>query len=167
MRSRKKLTILALFLFLTLTASVAAQRFLPAGWSAAVGSSCESNIALLDAAHAKAGEDGLIIAIARLGNGERNRNLNRRRLYNLQTYLEKFRKRPAETIITAEGERVVGSGRVDVYVGGKLVVTLDLRRGQDLHVGSCDATSKLDTLFYDSRNRSGRGVYIPPHGKRQ
>jgi hypothetical protein len=162
MRSCKGPLILASLLWLAETSGVASQGTHPSRTQTSLNSYCESNIANLDAAHAEASEDGLIIAVARLGNGERNRVLNHRRLYNLRTYLEKFRKRTRETIVTAEGERVEGPGRVEVYVKGKLLITLELRRGQDLHVGSCDATSKLDMLFYDSRNRSGRGVYIPP-----
>jgi hypothetical protein len=48
---------------------------------------CESDIAILDAASGQAGENGLIIVIAMLGDGERDRNWNRRRLYNVRTCL--------------------------------------------------------------------------------
>lgn len=167
MRLRKEQSTLVSLSLLIMTLNVAGQSARSPRPPEPVSSFCESNIALLDAAHAEAGEDGLIIAIARLGSGERNRVLNHRRLYNLRTYLEKFRKRKGETIITAEGQRIKDSGRIEVYVGGKLQVILELNRGQDLHVGSCNASSKLDTLFYDSRNPSGRGVYIPPHSSNQ
>lgn len=125
---------------------------------------CEANIANLDLAHSEAGESGLIIAVARLGDGERRRMLNHRRLHNLRTYLERFHKRARATIVTAEGERVTGSGRVEVYVGGRLFYVFDIDRGEDLHAGSCSATSKSDTLFYDSRTRTGRGEYTPASG---
>jgi hypothetical protein len=163
MRTYKAQAVLASLLWLTAAAGASAQGARPEARSEGVGSNCESNIAYLDAAHSEAGDDGLVIAVARLGDGERGRALNQRRLHNLRTYLEKFRKRAGETIVTAEGERVKGLGRVEVYVGGKLAVTLEPGRGQDLHAGSCSASSRQDTLFYDSRNPSGRGVYIPPN----
>lgn len=162
---RKRRAALAALLLLAAAVGVRAQAR-PGQPPAAGGDFCESNIAYLDAAHSAAGEDGLIIAIARLGNGERNTTLNRRRLYNLRTYLEKFRRRDGKTIITAEGERVRGPGRVEIYVGGKLGAEIELRRGEDLHVGSCDASSSLDRLFYDSRTPTGRGAYIPSGPRR-
>lgn len=98
---------------------------------------CEFNIATLDAAHGKSGKDGLVIAIARLGDGEQGQELNRRRLHNVRTYLTTFDGRPPETIITAEGERVNGYGRVELYVGGKLFYVLKTRPKADFPVGSC------------------------------
>jgi hypothetical protein len=99
---------------------------------------CESDISYLDAASGRAGDDGLIIVIARLGDGERNREVNRRRLYNVFTYLTEWdgRRKP-ESIVTAEGERVSGYGRIELYVGGKLFHTLLVHRNGDLIVGSC------------------------------
>ena len=126
-----------------------------------IGNSCESNIARLDTVDSEAGEDRLIIVIARLGNGERSRSFNHRRLHNLRTYLRVVRGRAAESIVTAEGARARGRGRLEIYVGGRLIDVLGVGRGEDLSVGSCAATSPSDRLFYDSRNRNGRGAYIP------
>ena len=98
---------------------------------------CEFHIATLNAASNQAGKDGLVIAIARLGNGERRQDLNRRRLHNLRTYLVEFNGRSPQTIITAEGERVSGYGRVELYVGGKLFYVLMIRPNADLAVGAC------------------------------
>lgn len=166
MRLTKEQLIPALLLLAVATTAIASGRPLPPRPPAPPANSCESNIALLDVVHAEAGAQGSIIAVARLGKGERSRSLNHRRLYNLRTYLEKFNKRPRETIVVAEGERVNSRGRIEVYVAGKLQVIFEFGRGEDLHVGSCDASSRLDILFYDSRNRSGRGVYVPPHVNR-
>src|SRR4030095_4525313 len=66
---------------------------------------CESNSSTLSStsqAAQAAGPDGLIIAIARLGNGEHRRGLNLRRLHNVRIFLTDFAKRPVETVITAE-----------------------------------------------------------------
>jgi uncharacterized protein YceK len=99
---------------------------------------CESDIAILDAASREAGENGLVIVIARLGDGERDRNWNRRRLYNVRTYLTEWDgRRDPKTVITAEGDRVSGYGRIELYVGGKLFHVLLVRRNADLIVGSC------------------------------
>ena len=98
---------------------------------------CEFHIATLDAAHDQAGKDGLVIAIARLGDGEQRQELNRRRLHNVRTYLVEFDHRSPETIITAESERATGYGRVELYVGGKLFYVLMIRRNADLAVGAC------------------------------
>lgn len=54
---------------------------------------CEFHVATLDAAHDQAGADGLVIVIARLGNGEERQDLNRRKLHNVRTYLVEFEHR--------------------------------------------------------------------------
>jgi len=100
---------------------------------------CEENIALLSISHEAAGKEGFIIAIARLGSGEQGRELNRRRLHNLRVYLTEFDwHRAPKTVITAEGERVKGFGRVELYVAGKLVGVMGIKRNRDLLVGSCE-----------------------------
>ncbi|HEX6731231.1 MAG TPA: hypothetical protein VF074_14500, partial [Pyrinomonadaceae bacterium] len=81
---------------------------------------CEFNIAVLTGAHRMAGDAGLVIMIARLGKGETKRELNRRRLHNARTFLIEFGQRAPQTIVTAEGERVNGYGRVELYAVGKL-----------------------------------------------
>lgn len=126
-------------------------------------SSCETNITILSAAHQAAGKDGLLIAIARLGDGERNRELNRRRLHNARTHISEFANaRPPETIVTAEGERVSGLGRVELYAGGKLFYSLLVPRDGDLLVGSCyyEIDSKLD------KDRQ-KNLYPWRHGKQK
>lgn len=101
-------------------------------------SNCEENISILGAATQAVDKDGLLIVIARLGDGEQNRELNRRRLHNVRTYLSEYvHARASETIITAEGERVNGYGRIELYVAGKLFHVLTIPRNGDLLVGSC------------------------------
>jgi hypothetical protein len=99
--------------------------------------SCEHDVATLTAAGRTAGEAGLVIVIARLGEGERGRELNRRRLHNARTLLEDYGERAPDTIITAEGERVAGHGRLELYVAGKLFEVIALRRNADLLIGAC------------------------------
>jgi hypothetical protein len=110
-------------------------------------------------------DDRKIILVARLGNGERSRELNRRRLYNVQTFLLRETKRQllynvrsfpskhknisAESIVATEGEKVSGYGRVEIYVGGKLLTTLTVLKNEDLMVDCCEG----DTDFYPGKDR--------------
>lgn len=99
---------------------------------------CEFHIATLGAAHHRAGNGGLIVFIARLGDGESRTNLNRRRLHNARTHLTDYSwQRDPKTIVIAEGERVRGYGRIEIYVGGKLFDTLMVARNMDFLVGAC------------------------------
>ena len=122
---------------------------------------CEMNIHLLDNAHHLAGDDTIIIAVARLGTGERNPELNRRRLHNVKAYLTSFGwKRKVDTVVTAEGERVNGYGRIELYVRGGHWATLAVRRNQDLIVGLCEPDymrGREETMtFYPFRDRKKR-----------
>ena len=119
---------------------------------------CEMNDHYLDTAHQMAGDNSIIIAVAHLGNGERNPELNRRRLHNVRAYLTSFAwKRPADTVITAEGERVKGYGRVDIYVRGELWAPLAVKRNGDLLVGLCEPDymrgREETNTFYPWRDR--------------
>jgi len=141
-RSRVTHVALAASLLLTIMAFTAAQDVSRRAGSVplkmeAKPTNCEFHIATLDAAHDQAGADGLIIVIARLGDSEQRPELNRRRLHNVRTYLMEFKHRSPTTIVTAEGERVNGYGRVELYVGGKLFYILMIRANADFAVGSC------------------------------
>jgi hypothetical protein len=100
-------------------------------------SNCEFNISVLTGAHRVAGEDGLVIMIARLGKGEVSRDLGRRRLHNARTFLTEFGNRHPQMIVTAEGDRVDGYGRVELYASGKLFHVLLMSPNADLPVGAC------------------------------
>ena len=65
------------------------------------------------------------IVVARLGTGERNRNLNRARL----EYVEDYLKRKNVKYLMTEGPRVQGLGRFEVYVGGRLAISIPVKRG--------------------------------------
>ncbi len=126
---------------------------------------CELNVLRLHDANAAAGKDDLIIVIARLGKGDRSREVNRRRLHNVKTYLVEFLGRPPKTIVLAEGERKNGLGSIDLYVRGKLADTLELGAGEDLLVGSCDNTSPGDAHFFNSSKRDTRPKQAKPRNK--
>lgn len=144
----------------------------------ATPSNCEENISILGAATQAVDKDSLLIVIARLGDGEQNRELNRRRLYNVRTYLSEYvHARAPETIITAEGARVNGYGRIELYVGGKLFHVLTIPRNGDLIVGSCyyeidipaDKERQKNLYPYLDRNprRYGSSLSRPHHKQRQ
>lgn len=118
---------------------------------------CETHIAILDIADQDAGRGGLIIMIARLGDGERSRELNQHRLHSARAYLTEYRAvRSPDTIVIAEGERVTGYGRIELYIGGKLHTLFAIRRNADLSVGSCEP-QELD----DPRQRELRKKLYP------
>jgi hypothetical protein len=124
---------------------------------------CERHILILEDAHHAASKDGLIILIARLGNGENRQDLNHRRLHNARFYLTQYLNlRAPETIVTAEGERVKGYGRIEIYISGKLHDALALKRNADLIVGSCEP-EELD----DARQRQLRLKLYPWRDRNQ
>jgi len=71
---------------------------------------------------------GVLIVVARLGDSENSRELNRRRLYNVREYLRERGRLAADRIVVAEGERVRGYGRLEYYLGGRLFEQLLFRR---------------------------------------
>lgn len=111
---------------------------------------CESNKAYWDYIAIESKGDSLIL-IARPGDGENARRLNRRRLHNIYTYLTYIRKIPKERIVIAEGERVTGRGRVEVYLQGKLQIVFTVGRNADLRGGACEEA--LSTLYYPMKRR--------------
>jgi hypothetical protein len=131
----------------------------------AILGTCEDNVSYLSNAHHLAGSDGTIIAIARLGDGETNRDRNRRRLHNLRVYLTEFGwHRQPSTVITAEGESIKGYGRVELYVRGVLFAILQVRRNQDLLVGSCEPDDirpvKAERNLYPYLDQKSRKPHI-------
>jgi hypothetical protein len=90
---------------------------------------CESFAALVDNALVEWQEmQGThFIIIARPGAGARAGNLSRIRLGEVESYL-KQRVDGRENYVTAEGSRVSGPGRIQVYVGGSLRVSIPVRK---------------------------------------
>ena len=71
-------------------------------------------------------KDSYLIVIARLGTGEHSNRLNRYRLEGVEEYMK--RKLPDVKYVLAEGKRVKGLGRVELYVGGKLLRTMPIKK---------------------------------------
>jgi hypothetical protein len=127
---------------------------------------CADRTAAIDGTSYQTPADGLIIVIARLGDGETKANLNQRRLHNVRAYWTEFvpaqSRRKRETIILAEGEKVGGYGRLEFYVAGKLVLAISLLRNDDLHIGECyppDDSYIRNNRFYPCEVKSNKIFY--------
>jgi hypothetical protein len=94
------------------------------------GSDNESAKAILDLIAQDAGADKLIIIVAHNGDRE-SPNINWRRLKTAGQYFENTRGIPKSRLVTAAGTRVHGSGRLDIYLDGKLSVVFTFRRNRD------------------------------------
>src|ERR1700754_1678003 len=69
-------------------------------------------------------KDTRLILIARLGTGERNKKLNRARL----SYVEDYLKTRNVNYLLAEGDRIKGLDRLEVYVGGHLIMSIPIQK---------------------------------------
>lgn len=130
---------------------------------------CENHIAVLEAANHDAGKDGLIILMGRLGSGDNRHDLNRHRLHSARAYLTDYLNvRSPNTIIIAEGERVQGYGRIDIYVGGKLYHVFAIKPNADLAVGSCEPAELDDARQRDLRKKLYPWLYPkqPPQARK-
>jgi hypothetical protein len=66
-----------------------------------------------------------LILIARLGTGEKDHRLNRARL----AYVEDYLKSHKVQYVLAEGTKVKGLGRLEVYVSGRLAMSIPIIKG--------------------------------------
>jgi hypothetical protein len=99
---------------------------------------CEEAKALLDLTRNDVGNEGVIVLVARLGDREVSRRLNRQRLFNVWSYLHHAGGFPANRLVKAEGDRVRGFGRMELYAKGRLMLILPAKRQGDIvGVRSC------------------------------
>jgi hypothetical protein len=128
---------------------------------------CESRSAAMDGITQKTSTNEAVIVIARLGVGETKPNLNWRRLENVRAYwtqaLPPEARRKSETIILAAGERVIGYGRLEFYVAGKLVWLINTPRNADLDFGDCIAPddSYIRNRVYDPCWVKSHRIFYP------
>lgn len=87
---------------------------------------CSSAIEYLDFAMigTRKLEGAYLIIIARLGRGETSSRLNKRRLSIVDEYIK--RNNSDLKYVLAEGSRVNGLGRLELYVGGQLSYVMPL-----------------------------------------
>lgn len=113
---------------------------------------CETGLAYQDAITNEALEktrgSGVLIVIARLGDGENSRELIRRRMYNVHLSFKEYNNRIApEKVIVAEGERVKGYGRLEYYLGGELYEQLLFRKNGYI----CHSCCGPDERYYPDK----------------
>jgi hypothetical protein len=81
--------------------------------------------------------EGSVIIIAHIGVGERSRVRDWRRLYNVREYLVEHGVSP-ERIVTAEGVASRGKATVEIFLGGRLRLTITVARNKDINVDCCE-----------------------------
>jgi hypothetical protein len=113
---------------------------------------CETGLAYQDVVINEALEktkgSGVLIVIARLGDGENSRELIRRRMYNVRQYFKDRGSRIAPVkVIVAEGERVKGYGRLEYYLGGELYEQLLFRKNGYI----CHSCCGPDERYYPEK----------------
>ena len=101
---------------------------------------CELNAAMFDVlANILRDGDERLFVVARLGRGEVSRELNRRRLHNVRTYFKDgWPNIDVGRFVFAEGDRIEGEGRVEFYIGSRLILISLVRRRGDICVDCCD-----------------------------
>lgn len=117
---------------------------------------CEMNLQNLehvrDLVKKQTNRSAVLILIARLGNGEKRDELNHRRLYNVRESLNNTLYVPREKIVIAQGEKVVGLGRVEFYLDGEMIGALLVKPNDDICVGCCGP----DKRFYPYKDEFER-----------
>jgi hypothetical protein len=109
------------------------------------------NIVRVDALE-RLGENGFLIAVARLGIGDRRRNLNRSRLSATREWLRNAAF-PVDRLVLAEGERVSGNGRVEFYIGGKLTHVILPKPNVGLCIECCNPRPEDFTTYRGRRKK--------------
>lgn len=98
---------------------------------------CERATLYMEDAMIRAHEAGsYLVVIARPGDGERSRRLNARRVNAVRAFLGRSSRSRLKSVV-AEGERAKGYGRLEIYVGGKLLFVLPLSRNKSVDFFGC------------------------------
>jgi hypothetical protein len=113
---------------------------------------CEVNAAMFDSlANILRSTDERLFIVARLGTGEISRELNRRRLFNVRAYFNNgWPGVEAKRFVFAEGDKSEGAGRVEFYLGSKLMLISLVNRGKDICVDCCEYP---DPRYYGAGKR--------------
>lgn len=85
--------------------------------------------------------EGSIIIVVHLGVAELSRLRNWRRLHNVRGYLVEHGI-PPERIVTAEGVASRSRATVEIFLGGRLRLTITADRNKDIHVDCCGEFSQ-------------------------
>jgi len=144
-------TLLCLLLAILPPLAEAQQRSPFSNLDAMKPTNCETNAVMLDGIpqnrfQGNATTD-VVVVIARLGAHESSRELNRRRLFNVRYRLENYRGLNPNRLVLAEGDRVKGYGRIELYVDGQMFDVLVAAQNADLCVSCCGPNED----FYPAR----------------
>ncbi|HWT00454.1 MAG TPA: hypothetical protein VN256_09415 [Pyrinomonadaceae bacterium] len=108
----------------------------------------------------------MITVVARPGTGDKRPDLSQRRLRNVHAYLTQYLspgyRRDPKTIGMIEGDRVEGYGRLEFYVGGRLVWLIKAPPDGDVDFGNCyppDDTFIRRSVYDPCRVKSHRIFY--------
>lgn len=93
-----------------------------------------------------------VFVIAHLGEGEKSLNLSQRRLKDIGAEFNQASPMSRDKIILAEGERVKGQARIDVYLGSELYFVSYIPRNGDFCSLCCDRKG----IFYKNNRRQHR-----------
>lgn len=120
---------------------------------------CEFNNLILEQANREAGQESIIILIARPGIKDTKKDISKKRLHTAYTYLTEYGKlRNSEKVVVAEApnEGKLYYGGVEIYVNGKLLDVLTSGPNRLLGLGSCDYPD-ID----DDESRARRALLYP------
>lgn len=110
------------------------------------GGECELNSLHVNQLRRQAANNGnLIFIIARLGDGELSKDLNRRRLHNVRVIFK------SDNLVVAEGERIKGPGCIEIYIDCKLALVSKIKRGRDICLTCCDPEKSLYPWYRPKR----------------
>lgn len=104
---------------------------------------CELDLATLDAVYNVSEGKRLIIAVARLGYGETDENLSKKRLERITLYFKGSWNVNPKLLIMTRGNRVKSNGRVEFYVRGFLAGLIIAKKNDSLRIQNC-VTDDLD-----------------------
>jgi len=102
---------------------------------------CHRNNELLTEMAQRIPIDKEITVIARRGEKDLKRDLNKRRLHNVKEILSLKLNQPdaRRKIALVEGAPIAGYGQVEIYLEGRLIEVLKVRYNRDLDVADCYA----------------------------
>ena len=102
---------------------------------------CWERSGSLEYIHQDTPAGAMITVVARPGTDDKRPDLSWRRLRNVHAYLTQYLnpgyRRDPKTIAMVEGGRVEGYGRLEFYVGGRLVWLIKAPPDMDLDFGDC------------------------------
>lgn len=113
---------------------------------------------ILDGIIAEVRQTGsIIITISSLGTGDTRPSLHKRRLHNAVARLVDYQNAiPRKQVVTAMGDQIKGSGKVEFYVGGRLEYIVLFKPNADFTMDCCDEEYPNYYPWYREPNKKTR-----------